>query len=660
MSRTLDKEKIIAQILQQAEKESLFSADEAQVVRAALEELSLDDLVQEYLPKWYGELWRWKPVGMEEWLYGAEYMNLRGEIYPRLAEDLIELFEGNYREAVIEGSIGWGKSFFSGLAITRMLYEISCYQNPQMAFGLASNSQIVLANIATKEKVAKEVVFEYVAGFVRRSKYFQKHFPPEKHLEREIVFPHRVRVMPAASTQGSVIGQNLYGAVLDEANFLFKGQSERAGSVNEDFDLAKVLWNAIIRRIKSRFGTQHPGIMLNVSSSMYPDDFTKWRWETAQKNDENVFYRRYSQWETKPRYDGFDQDPSQYFRVSVGDAGHRPRIIRAPDETEYDEKLDDVDALKEAGVKVVKVPNDFRVDFERDVDMAIRDVAGFATLSAYPFFRDMTIFTRSYQRAKARGLLHPWSQETTTLLDDSTWFENRLDFDKRGRHHFAHVDLALTGDSAAISIVRLDGIEERAIDTPTINEISGEVQFSTIYVYEPKMTTVLTLRIVPSQSSEIPISRVRKIVLDLVTWGFYVTKVTYDQFQSAESIQALVQLGVESDNLSVDRTLEPYNALKEALFEDRLDIYEYPWITREAQSLEMLVDKQKVDHPPGKSKDVTDSLAGAVFNCVDFVRDNPGIMLKGAFEEDDEEYVGPTPIEYSKDPDEEDLSWVFG
>jgi len=421
-----------------------------------------------------------------------------------------------------------------------------------------------------------------------------------------------------------------------------------------------VLWNALIRRIKSRFGNQHPGKLLIVSSSMYPDDFTKERHEMAVKNGEKVFYRRYSQWGTKPRYKSFDQDPSQYFLVSIGDAGHRPRIIREEGEERYDETLDDVARLEDDGVEVIKVPNDFRIDFERDIDMAIRDVAGYATLSAYPFFRDMTIFDRAYQRGKARGLKHPWSVETTTLHDGSTWFKDRIDFDKRGRHHFAHIDLALTGDAAAISIVRLDGIEEKAIDTPTVNELTGEVQFSTTYLYEPKMTTVMMLRVIPTQSAEIPIARIRKIVLDLVSWGFMVSKVSYDQFQSAESIQSLIQVGVEADNLSVDRNLEPYNALKEALIEDRLDLYEYPALTVEAQSLEMLVDKQKVDHPPGKGKDVSDSLAGAVYNCVEFVRENPAIVVRGAFEEgDDEESAGPTALEFSEDPDQEDLSWVF-
>lgn len=646
---------MIDAIIERGVKDALFSPEEATAARRALNALTLEELLQEYLPRWYGDLYKWQPVDVKTWLFSPEFMDLEGQIWPVLADDLTELVEGNYKEAILTGGIGYGKSYLTSLVICRMLYELSCYKDPQMALGLASNSQIVIPNIATNAKVAKEVVFEYVAGFVRRSPYFRRYFPPEKDLTRELVFPNRVRVLPAASTQGSVIGQNIYGAVMDEANFLFRGESERAMAVGEEYDLAKVLHNALQRRIESRFG-KNSGVLLIVSSSQYPDDFTEFRRKQAEATGERIFYRHYSQWSPKPAYQGFDSDPKNYFWLSVGDSANRPRVIREPHESGHDERLDDITRLQEEDVKVIKVPEDFRLLFERDLDMAVRDIAGYATLARHPFFRNVQPILDSFERAKKQGVRHPWSLEQTTLLDGSAWIKEHINFTKRYHHHFAHIDLALNQDAAGLSVVRLDGVEETSFERPYYDEINGEIRYERDIQYVPKLTTVLTLRIVAPHNGEIPIASVRTLLMDLISWGVHLTRVTMDTYQSAETRQALLTMGVEADNLSVDRTMDAYHSLKEAFDEDRLDTYEYPILLKECSELERDLQRKKIDHPPHGSKDISDSLAGAVHNCALWVRENPGVVVKGDM---DEEEATPSSVQFGDFSDDEDLAWLF-
>ena len=651
------KNHLIDTIIARGLKEALFSPDEAVLARRRLNEITLEELLQEYLPRWYGNLYKWQPVDVRTWLYSPEFMNLQDQIWPVLAEDLIELIEGGYKEAILAGSIGWGKSYFTSLVICRTLYELSCYKNPQLALGLASNSQIVIPNISTNAKTAKEVVFEYVAGFIRRSPYFRQHFSPDKDLTRELVFPNGIRVLPVASTEGSVIGQNIYSAVLDEANFLFKGASERAASLDQEYDLAKVLHNALQRRIESRFG-ESAGILLIVSSSQYPDDFTEFRRKQAEEAGERIFYRRYSQWTPKPVYQGFDKDPKNYFWLSLGDGANRPRIVRAPDEKHHDAKADDLVRLKADNVPVIKVPEHFRLLFERDLDMAIRDVAGFATLAKHPFFRNIQPILDSFERARKKGLQHPWSLDRTTLADGSGWVRDRLDFNLRQSHHFAHIDLALTQDAAGVAIVRLDGVEERVFERPYYDEFNGMLRFENLVTHVPRLTTVMTLQVHAPPNGEIPIASIRQLIMDLANWGYYITRVTMDSYQSAETIQTLNASGIEADTLSVDRTMDAYHSLKEAFDEERLDTYEYAVLLKECGELERDLIKRKIDHSPKGSKDVSDALSGAVHSCALWVRENPGVVVKGDLDDD---ATNPAPVMFGDFDDEEldDIAWLF-
>ncbi len=97
--------------------------------------------------------------------------------------------------------------------------------------------------------------------------------------------------------------------------------------------------------------------------------------------------------------------------------------------------------------------------------------------------------------------------------------------------------------------------------------------------------------------------------------GFVIGGVSYDGFQSADSQQILRRHGLAVSTVSVDRDMGRYQMLKELALEGRLELYEYPPFFEEASQLEV-IRQQKVDHPRGGSKDVTDAVAGAVSEAV--------------------------------------------
>lgn len=610
----------------------LMDPTEVEMFRAVLEGMNDEEFIA-YLGTWYQSLYRETPVPVKEWIESPKYMGLRGQMYPILQADFQEMFSGQYDEAVLTGAIGWGKSFTAGLALTRMVYEVSCLHNPQLVYGLAEGTPIVFLNIATTFTTAKEVVFEYVKSFVERSPYFRNVFPLDKNLTKELTFPNHVRISPVASTQSGLLGQNTFGGVIDEANFMFKGgRSTRGASLNEEYDHAKILHNAMIRRMKSRFMQQGrlPGLLLTVSSSLYPDDFTEYRVQRAiAEGDTRVFSRRYSQWTPKPAH--FYN--AERFQVSLGNHMIRPRLILTPEHKGFNPDLDNVPDLVSKEIKVIDVPVDYRQDFERDLDMAIRDIAGYPTLATHPFFRDGAPISEAVKRGKARNLQHPFTALTTTLKDGAVWIENHIDFNRMDDPLFVHVDLAINQDAAGIAVVRLDGLVEKEVinQVETYNEETemAELKSETVTELVPKLSTLLMLQVKNPPGGEIDPSEVRQLILQLHEWGFILQHVTYDQYQSAESIQQLQRLGIEAGRLSVDRSLDPYNSLKEAIFEERLDMYEHPVLLKELSRLERDLIKNKVDHPPRGSKDVSDALAGAVYNATMYVTKNASTLAMG-------------------------------
>jgi hypothetical protein len=120
------------------------------------------------------------------------------------------------------------------------------------------------------------------------------------------------------------------------------------------------------------------------------------------------------------------------------------------------------------------------------------------------------------------------------------------------------------------------------------------------------------LEIYPQKGGEIIFSKIRDLVYELSRLGVNIRWVTFDGFQSADSIQALRQKGYQTGVVSMDRTATPYEMTKSALYDGRVRIPEHPKLLRELQTLERDSKTGKIDHPVRGSKDISDSLAGVV------------------------------------------------
>jgi hypothetical protein len=620
----------ISQRTEAEEEESLrkelsgLSPDEREALMLMLAELADDEAGEDdtsLLTMISEAEYKHTPVDIETFVKDEYYLgNTCNMLYPVLLQDMKEMFEGGeYQEAILTGSIGWGKTFYASIGVCRILYELSCLHDPHRSLGLAPDTDISIVCLSVNENLAMKVAFDNVATKLKASPYFSENFP-FKSTKKEFRFPHNVWLAARATTDTSALGLNVIGALLDETNFMDRGRAvdPRHGAI----DHAEMLYTGIMRRMKSRFGRSGklPGMIFLVSSKKTKDDFTGRRIRES-RTDPHVFVRDYALWDVKPQ----EYYSSNRFHVICGNEQTPSRILQPGEEKNLKEDLPD-------DVVLIQVPEDFRFDFEHDLEGAIRDIAGVATVAISPFIqrREKLVYNSKrkhpfsvevYDPSKPGTFLWDLMVRQTQIKDFSGHVHEALKpivSPKAARH--IHIDPAYRKDAVGICMGHIKDwkdVVRRAEDGEVFQE------------RQPVFFVDLILQVIPPVGDEIVLGDLRRLVYSLSDHGYMITLVTMDTWQSVDSLQQLKQKGYAAEHLSVDTQMDPYENLKSVFYEDRIDIYNYPRLFKELRELEKDEKKKKVDHPPRGSKDIADALAGCLYTLAKHQATQPLPILSG-------------------------------
>ena len=174
------------------------------------------------------------------------------------------------------GAIGAGKSTLALYSLVYQVYILSCFRDPHALYELDPTSEILFVVQNKTERLAKAVDYDRLKSMIAASPYFQERFPFERQIKSELRFPNRIVVKPVAGTGDAVIGQNVFGGMIDEINFMDTVERSRRSADGDQYDQAMTLYLSIARRRASRF-LHHgrlPGLLLLVSSRRYPGQFT--------------------------------------------------------------------------------------------------------------------------------------------------------------------------------------------------------------------------------------------------------------------------------------------------------------------------------------------------------------------------------------------------
>lgn len=536
-------------------------------------------------------------IESEEFLYQRKLEKdgtYRSTIYPAIMEELRECNSGKYVEACFTGAIGTGKTTAALYSLAYQLYLLSCMEDPHKVFDLDPSSEIVFIFQSIKGETAEAVGYDRFFAMLNSSPYFRQHWDFDRKVTSEMEFPKRIIVRPLSGLATAAIGQNVFGGLLDEVNFMKVVEKSRLSADGGSYNQANELYNSIARRRKSRFLVagrgKLPGLLCLVSSKRYPGEFTELKAKEAEKQIKetgktDIFIYDKRLWDVKPK----GTYGKARFNLFLGDIARKPRVM------EDDEVVDDLDAHL-----VMPIPVEFKSEFERDLLSAIRDVAGSSTFALHPFIVNTEAVAKAFGRSPSiltLGETDFVSSRPGILLDR---IRNKDEL------RLAHIDLGLTGDAAGVAMGYIEGFTK-------VVRPDGMFEMLPIIVLD------FILRVPPPRNGEIEFESIRTLLYKVREHGVPLKWVSFDTFQSADSIQLLRQKGFVTGPYSMDKTSMPYEITKTAFYDGRVKAPMHKTANPTRSALSELVRLERdpesglIDHPENGSKDCADAVAGVVF-----------------------------------------------
>jgi hypothetical protein len=175
---------------------------------------------------------------------------------------------------------------------------------------------------------------------------------------------------------------------------------------------------------------------------------------------------------------------------------------------------------------------------------------------------------------------------------------------KQDTTYFMHVDLAQKHDYCAVAVAHVDKWIEYQIGSSDMNEYLPLVKVDAIRWWTP------------TKDKSVDFSDVIDFIKKVRREGFDLKLVTFDRWNSHDTMQDLERQGIPTDNLSVDK--KHYDDFLITVYEDRLIGPKVDILITELGQLRQVVKGQKViiDHPRSGSKDLSDATCGAIWNAI--------------------------------------------
>lgn len=561
-----------------------------------------------------------KPASIQEFL-GLGYLDIYDMVRPGLHETLTDIFGtevngdriGLFERAMFTGGIGTGKTTFASIALPYMVHWTLCLRDPQKFFRLLPGSRIAFMQMSTSEKQAMNVIFGDIKARIQNSDWFVNNYPHDPKFTKVIKFPKDLWILPGDSAETTFEGYNILAGILDEMD---------SHKVTAERDYADLGYDTIHSRIASRFpvytedggGAGHRGLIICIGQMKKADGFANRKYNDLLV-DPGAYVKRQSIWESL----GWD-------KFTDKTTGERNSFW-------YDIKRKIIIPKLAAGMvkndNMIEVPNAYRRDFDNNPEKALKDLAGIPPATSDPFIslvdrieecRDRWIerHVREYDPAVDTYEDISPVKANPTRAEFQTWFRNPGD--PRKRH--IHVDIAYSADGDALGMAMgyIDHLEK------------GDDGEAVPYVI---IDCLIRLRAAPG--TEILLSDVRRVIYHLRDdLGFRVHSVSYDGFESTDSVQMLRKKRFEADRLSMDRSTLPYEDLREIIYERRLEFPPYVTYLKKGdgnlveiaiKELSELQDTgKKIDHNVLGSKDVADAMAGVVHTLIGDRTYRKGVM----------------------------------
>jgi len=490
--------------------------------------------------------------------------------------------------------------------VTILLYRIliaTLLRNPHNFFGLTKGTKIIFNVLSVTKAAVTETAFGDAMNFMANSPYFldECHYNPELRYTGFRI-PLKGSLLLTAGSRGQhLIGRNIIGVGLDEGNWRLEAEPDTK---------AYELYNEVRNRINNRFrkvAGYLPAISILASSAKDESSFTETIISEIQKANDPSTQAVYRNSVYKIKRHTLALGP-QWFKVAYGLKNIAPMILSGF----YTEKGEPLGVgpheAAPPGASVELVPRMYYDEFRRRPMNALRDVCGISTGGVNRWFASMLDFEACVELAQKDGVINPVTggakgfemlplstEDNKQLWDylDHKSFLTRVQSQIVPKRHpnrlrYCHIDLATTS-MAGISICHLVGNElvENLIKP---GEVIPFNEYRLIVEYD------FILCVIAGQVKPISLEKVQNFIIWLSTQcGYNFGMITFDQFQSENSLQMLESKGFKVDKQSVDRSKDAYINWRSAIEEHRLRPYLHRHMMLEAENL--LDGDKKVDHP---------------------------------------------------------------
>jgi len=550
--------------------------------------LALRDLIETDDPTCIRNLWEVDynsvPVTPKQFFEDPYYLggllNWRDCWKPELEKVLA--FNNRIDTWVLTGAIGTGKTTIAAGAQAYKAYLLNEMKDPHTFYDVGANKEVVFRvfNI-TLEKVT-DTAFPSLQYFIETSPYFKEKMPAPITKKPIISFRDKKIVIKIGSLSDHALGDDMFGFILDEANFFKKVRHE------EDVSRAHDIYEAAHTRVVSRFKSSKgviPGLVCIISSAELNDSFVE-KFIKESKDKPAVHISRFALWDAKPPEKG-----TPTFSVFVGSSEIPSRVLESGELV-----MDEGEVLEE-------VPETYRDEFEADTDSALMNLAGISTSGAGLFFPQKDLI---YSCISDRE--HPFMVEDTCKLSVTSDLKLMEYIDKRRMFNIAYSKWGMIKNPGVGRFIHVDLAKNK--------ERVGIAMAHQTFVGGKEVAYLdFMFRIRPPERGEIYFRGIVDFIIALRESGVPIKLVTYDSWQSVGSIQDLVKAGINAGCLSVG--YEEFVVLKEAMMQARVDYYRYEPFLEEAKILKRgMPTGERPHHPFMGFDDVCDAVAGVVAHCV--------------------------------------------
>lgn len=528
-----------------------------------------------------------RPVELREFLYSDEYMSLPplSEYQEKLIEAMTQIYKYetlvdlygeeeamrlrhlNYKEIIFQLGKGSGKDYSTSIAFARIIYLLLCLKDPAAYYGKPSGDSIALLNVAVNAKQAKEVFFKNLKQRIQHCDWFNGKWDATQDT---MSFDKNITAYSGHSEREAWEGYNLLVVVLDEIA-AFATEEETTGDNRVRAKTAESIYNMYKASVSSRFPKY--GKLALLSFPRYKGDFIQKRYEEviAEKHTQ-VVKHKFKMIEELP--DGAEDNEFEIeYEIDEIISYREPNVFALRRPTWYINPLIDIDDLKS--------------DFWRNLEDSLSRFACMPPDAIDAFFKDKEKIAKAFPEHRPGPFYDDWSVRESFKPE-------------AGAEYYMHIDLAYKHDRAAVALAHVS--EWVTVTYDKWKNVAPVVQLDAVRYWTPTL------------SQNVDFSDIENYILMLIRMGFKIRLVTFDQWNSATVRQRLEQsYNITTDLLSVAKP--HYEDLAVVLSEERLRGYDLPLAKTELAALKV-IRGNKVDHTRSGSKDVSDAIAGAVYNAV--------------------------------------------